>query len=134
MLRRPASQTQSKALDIWSATAWVARDLFLINFYFIFYNIKQMQNIIKSLLPMWKKSSHPDSFLKTFKVKTILFFKSNALFSDKIDLLVSPFLKMFSLFWNISFHFRFLQSVLRYSYLTLKVEIAGSLNLLIYKQ
>ena len=41
------------------------------------------------------KTSHPNGFLKAFKVKAT-FFKWNAVFGDRIDLLISP------IFWNTS--------------------------------
>ena len=72
---------------------------FLINFCFVFYNIiTETQNMLNSLLPIYKKKSKKkekkktsqNGFLKTFKMKSIFFFKSHTSFSDKTDLLVSP--------------------------------------------
>ena len=50
---------------------------------------KKLKNKLKKTFGK-KNTTHSNGFLKTFKVKSIFFFKSNTLFSDKIDSLVSP--------------------------------------------
>ena len=50
-----------------------------------------------------KKTTHPNGFLKTFKVKSIFFFKSNTLCHDKVDLLVSPIFEILSLKYFLSY-------------------------------
>ena len=52
-----------------------------------------------------KNTTHPNGFLKMFKVKSTSSL-TNTLFSDKIDWLVSPFFKYFLCFW-ISFQDEF---------------------------
>ena len=55
-----------------------------------------------------KNTTHPKTLLKTCQVKSTFFFKSNTLFSYKVNLLVSPIFEILSLLFEYHFNIPFL--------------------------